>query len=328
MKHLFVVNPRSFRYNPGSMQHVISAIHRCFSDAGNEDYSVHISQFPRDAVGLIRSFVGEARKETAVRVYAVGGDGILFDCLNGVMGFKNTELAAIPYGRTNNFVRSFGKHSAARFRDLGLQISSPAVPIDVLKAGSNYAVNYCLVGTESLALRYACAFHDALDAKGRLARWLARCTYEAAYIVSGLLAACANAALLRQYYTVNVDGKDFSGRYRGLNIANGGYYAGRLHPVTGARLDDGVLHILFARGGSVPGALRLAPFYLWGRSTGASRRELFIEKARNISIRSDTPILIGLDDIVFYGTNLTVELLPGALRFVDVSAPGDNGGGQ
>ncbi|MDR2483009.1 MAG: hypothetical protein LBD08_05185 [Treponema sp.] len=327
MKHLFVVNPRSFRYNPGSMQHIISRIHQCFSGAESEDYFVHISQFPRDAVGLIRSFAGAARKETAVRVYAVGGDGILFDCLNGIMGFKNTELAAVPCGRTNSFVQSFGKHNAARFRDLRLQISSPAVPIDVMKAGSNYALNFCLAGTESLALRYACGFHEAMDANGRMGRWLARLLYEAAYIASGL-AACANAALLRQYYTISVDGEDLSGRYRGLNIANGGCYAGKLHPVTGARPDDGVLHILFAQGGSVPGTLGLLPFYLWKRHTGASRRELFIKKARTISIRSETPILIGLDDIVFYETSLTVELLPGALRFVDVSAPRGAGGAQ
>ncbi|MDR0624169.1 MAG: acylglycerol kinase family protein, partial [Treponema sp.] len=108
MHHLFILNPKSFR-RAREMDSLISSIDSYFKSVNQDNYKLYISRFPRDAIGAIRMFMAGIPEDSRVRVYAAGGDGILFDCLNGVVGFENAELAIMPFGITNNFVRSFGE---------------------------------------------------------------------------------------------------------------------------------------------------------------------------------------------------------------------------
>jgi hypothetical protein len=43
-----------------------------------------------------------------IRFYACGGDGTLYDVVNGAFGFKNVQVAVIPLGSGNDFIRLFG----------------------------------------------------------------------------------------------------------------------------------------------------------------------------------------------------------------------------
>jgi diacylglycerol kinase family enzyme len=91
--------------------------------------------------------------ETPVRLYAVGGDGILFDCLNGLIGLPKSELAAVPYGHTNDdFMSAFGEGIRDVFRNIPLQAAVPFIATDILHYGGDYAMNLCIVGIESAAL--------------------------------------------------------------------------------------------------------------------------------------------------------------------------------
>jgi len=126
--HLFILNPISF-WNMWKQTQVLNRIQSFFSTIDNNDYAIHISRFPRDAASFIPVFARALPKGTVLRVYAIGGDGILFDCLNGVMGIENAELASIPYGRTNDFIRGFGKNEDVFFKRLALQYNAPTIPL-------------------------------------------------------------------------------------------------------------------------------------------------------------------------------------------------------
>jgi diacylglycerol kinase family enzyme len=141
MKHLFIINPKSFRTRR-RLDQLIAGIDGYFKTRDQADYQIYISKYPRDAIGAIRSYMGAVPADITVTVNAVGGDGILLDCLNGIIIYSNTELAVVPYGVTNNFVRAFGEGREALFRDIGLQAISPAIPTDILKCGSNYAIDF------------------------------------------------------------------------------------------------------------------------------------------------------------------------------------------
>ncbi|MDR2304015.1 MAG: acylglycerol kinase family protein [Treponema sp.] len=97
-----------------------------------EEYDIRISRFPRHAIRTVWRYLTRAGPETNVRVYAVGGDGILFDCFNGLVGLPNAEFALIPRGRINDFVRSFGEGLADTFRDIPLLASAPTLPTVML----------------------------------------------------------------------------------------------------------------------------------------------------------------------------------------------------
>ena len=301
---------------------MIAEIHDFFSTEGPKDYGVYVSQFPWDATGYIHYYAKSLPKDTILRVYAVGGDGILFDCLNGVMDLPNVELGVLPYGQTNNFIQGFGKKIKPLFRDISLQFKSSTIPLDVIKVGSNYAFSFCIIGLEARALLYARKIQDDMGEGSRFSRWMKRRVYSSVYLAAGL-AACLNAKRLRQHYEINLDGEDLSGRYRSINIANGSFYAGGLCPVRGAMPNDGVMDILFAREGGRLRTIAQIPWFLWARY-GRSR-DFFLRQGRKIHIRSDEPILIGLDDIIFSSGELTVELIPSAVKFVDVTGQGYRG---
>ncbi|MDR2476588.1 MAG: hypothetical protein LBD18_02235 [Treponema sp.] len=318
MRHLFILNPKSFQ-NKRKMDFVISGIRECFKAAGSGDYVVHVSRFPREAIGLVYSCAGTLPEKATLRVYAVGGDGILFDCLNGAMAFTSpanrrrredapgvtVELAAIPYGRDNKFLRGFGKKSIASFRDISLQCKARTIPLDVMYDGANYALNSCVTGTEALAALNTYKLRDRMENGGSLLRLLETIFYKHLFYV-GELQARLGKKNIRQHYRVTLDGTDFSGQYRSFTIANTPWYKGNKCPVRTAMPGDGLLEILFANGNA--------------------SADFCIRQARKITIHSGEPVSYSLDGVVFFDTSLKIELLPAAIQFVDVTGRGYLGG--
>jgi len=321
IKHLFIINPRSF-WHSWKMDAVLAKIRNfieispdCQKKRPEGDYEIVISQFPRDAIGLIRSCVKNLPEGTALRVYAVGGDGILFDCLNGIMGISNAALGAIPYGRTNNFIRGFGRGTKSLFRDLSLQCTAPTIPMDVIHAGTNYALNHCVVGIEAEASRQAMAICYWMEQGNSLSQWLSRKLYVSIYFIGGV-AACLNKKLLNQRYEVTINEEVFNSHYREVSIFNSPYIGGCMHPINNALPNDGILDVILARSSGILRIHCLLPFYATGRHASFPRH-FTLRRGRKITIRSELPLLISLDDAVFFDTELTVNLLPGAVQFID-----------
>lgn len=326
IKHLFILNPRSFSHK-WKMRNLLLKINNYFKSQENrhnkKDYKIVISQFPRDAVGIIHFFARSHPKGTRIRVYAAGGDGILFDCLNGVMGIENADLAALPYGHTNSFLQGFGRQKMPLFQDLSLQCSAPAIPLDVIKSGNIYALSFCTIGVTSLAILKAQQIRDKLEAGGSISRWLSNRFYPQIYLV-GAVPAFFDKDMLQQQYEVQVDDEDLGGNYRGILMANGAYYGGVRHPARNARPDDGLLDIIFARSGKPLRSLALVPQYMKGHHHKFPG-EYMLRRARKISISSRQPILINFDEVVFHDTSITVEVLSRAVRFVDPTLQGYQG---
>ena len=73
------------------------------------------------------------------RIYAVGGDGLIHEIVQGIVGSDN-ELVVIPAGTGNDFIRSI-----ADSKDPGVllrkSLSLKAQPIDLIKANDIYCIN-------------------------------------------------------------------------------------------------------------------------------------------------------------------------------------------
>jgi diacylglycerol kinase family enzyme len=142
MKHLFVINPVSFP-KQSDMEAVIAEINRYFKVSDGE-YHIHISRFPRDGIRFVRKYI-EAARDEMVRVYAVGGDGIVFDCLNGMSDQPNAQLAIVPYGMYSDFLRVFGEGSQVRdaFRDIETMATTGTMAVDVMSLGLRRTLSFC-----------------------------------------------------------------------------------------------------------------------------------------------------------------------------------------
>ncbi|MDR2782895.1 MAG: hypothetical protein LBB48_03485 [Treponema sp.] len=309
MKHVFVFNPKSFAQKT-QMDYIIDTIGQFFRKQERPHFSIQISHFPRDAIGIIKREVTMADENETVRVYAVGGDGILFDCLNGIVGLPNMELAAVPYGKTNDFLRVFGADKMQFFRDIGALVSANALPTDVIAFGSNYAINTLTIGMESLAVVNMNNF--SRKHSGLLNRFTF--LYNFLFTISSMTA-LFDHVVLRQQYNIVIDNVDFSGEYSGINIANGPCYGGNKSAAPMARPDDGILHTLLFKPLGILGTLFVLPNYFKGKIPSNCKLLL----AKKLEIRSELPLQIQADGEIFFDTNLTIEVKPAAVRFVAVN---------
>jgi diacylglycerol kinase family enzyme len=320
---LFIVNPKSFWKKTKQNQVVFNSIHQFFKETGNNDYDIHISQFPRDAMGFIPLFAKDLPDTTTLRVYAVGGDGILFDCLNGIMGLKNAELAVIPYGHTNNFIRGFDKNERNLFRQLPYQYNAPAIPLDVIRCGNHYALNYCVFGIEAEALRQTEKIREQMENSHFFNQWLSRKFYTALFF-AGKLVAHGDKKLLYQQYEINIDGEKFNDTYQGISVFNSPYYSEFFHPINTAMPNDGILDILTIRSSGFFQNFLQYPMYASGNYQ-MSPLNFILRQGKKISVHSKNVVLMSMDGVVFFEPKFEIELLPAAVKFVDASKHGYKG---
>ena len=320
VKHLFILNPQAF-WNKWKQDKVLANIHAFFSSSGN--YEIFESRFPRDAVNFIPLYAKDLSKDITLRVYAIGGDGILFDCLNGLIGVKNAELGVIPYGLTNNFVRGFGKNAKDLFRNIEKQSKAASVPFDVIRCGNNYSLNYCIVGVEAEAIRHAEQSRKKPKRTNSLYKWLFKKFYNLFYYIGALVAHLRKKVLKHQYEMI-IDGEIFKGPCLGVSVFNAAYYGNNLHPAKKAMPNDGILDIIIVRGHIMLRTFGIIFSYIKGRYYKFPK--IFKKKEGvKIKICSLNPIIYSMDNISFFDNELDIELMPDAVRFIDATGYGYKG---
>jgi YegS/Rv2252/BmrU family lipid kinase len=306
MKHVFVFNPKSFP-DKSRMDSIVDNIGQFFRRQERPHFSILVSLFPRDAVGGVRKEVKNAEEGETVRVYAVGGDGILFDCLNGIMGLPDTELASVPYGSSNDFIRAFGEGKADLFRNITALTSAKTLQTDVMAFGSNYAINTCTIGLESLSVikmsKFARQHHSFLNRLSFL--------YGPMLFMESLVSQF-DQQVINQPYDIVIDSIDFSGKFSTINIANGPCYGGTKSVAPMARPDDGFLNVtLFKSIGSIRTTL-VMPSYLKGKTPSNCK----VIRAKKVELHSKSPLQMQMDGEIFFDTDITIEIKPAAVQFV------------
>jgi diacylglycerol kinase family enzyme len=322
IKHLFIINPKSF-WKKTKQNQIVVRIHEFFREAENTEYEIFVSRFPRDAVGFIPAFAKNLPESTILRVYAVGGDGILFDCLNGIVGLENAELAAVPYGYTNNFIQGFSKNERFLFRMLSRQYDAPTIPMDIMRCGKSYGLNYCVTGLEAEEVYHAEQLRGRMEKGHSLSQWMGRRLYTQFYYL-GALAAIGDKKLLQQQYEVEIDGEKYNDSYQGFSIFNSPYYGGNLHPINNAMPNDGILDMLTIQNWGFLRTMGAFPLYTRGYHK-MFPRNFMLKQGKKISIRSEETLRLCIDGEIFYESELDVEILPAAIKFVDVTKHGYRG---
>ena len=330
-KHLFIINPRSFLHFK-DINRVIAEISRCFGRAEGEPpasnalpdlpsfysaespYAIHLSRFPRDAVIIIRKYIALAGAETPVRVYAVGGDGVVFDCLNGIAGLPRAELAIVPRGTGVDSLRAFGgREFVPVLWSIAEQIKAPAVPADIIDCGNIYALNSCAVGIEAKTVIRS---YPVLKAFWRIKRRFALFS-RAILGIAGLLEMFDRDSM-DQRYRVQIDDEEIEGAMPFIHIANSPGYPVHKSLLPEAVPDDGFLDMVAGWKTSLATRLLFLPGYLRGQHGKFSTYSVY-RKVRSVSVSSDRPLCIILDGDVFFATSINVQVLPQAVR---IASPG------
>ena len=312
-EHIFVVNPRSFQRR-SDMDFMLNAIDGAFKKLGNPGYRIHISRYPRDAIGAVNNYCQNLPPQKPARIYAVGGDGILFDCLNAVMGHKNTELAIVPYGRENDFMRAFGEGLDSLFRDVAAQAVSPSIPTDVMYCDGNYSLNFVSIGMESVSVMWK----TELIKRFKRMRNVISALNHGIYYVSAALGAF-NEGFKNQYYKILADGEKLDGLYTTIHVANGPCYGKTMTPTGESVPDDGLLELVVGFARSAVDIFGIMTDLCYGRHTGNkySKKESFKHRlVRELDISSDEPLIVNLDGEIFFESKMKIRIIPGGVRVV------------
>jgi diacylglycerol kinase family enzyme len=324
--HLFIVNPNSF-HRKIDMDTALAAVEDTLAKYEGIRSRIHISRFPRDAMGAVSRYISESASNRPLRVYAVGGSGIVFDCLNAVMGLNGAELAIVPFGRENEYLRTLGHAAEDKFRDIAAQMTSASIPADVICCNGNYAVDCCAIGLESQGKRLRMGFFRystrLRNAFGVLGASITK--------ITNLLGAMSGD-YFSQNYAIVADGERLDGSYSAIHISKGPCFEGAAMPTNesahGDRAatptnesahGDGRLELVIGRAKTRFSAVTLLPGISGGSRYGLMNTEKmgFTHRfVKSADISSDRPMIVSLDSEIFYETAINVRIIPGGARII------------
>lgn len=148
MKHYFVENPVSGKNNKIDIvnEMIIPAAKRA-----GIDYEVYSTKERGDGIRFVKEMCEKANGEP-VRFYAVGGDGTLYEVVNGAVGYPNAQVTVIPKGSGNDYIRLFGEREQFLNVDNlieGIPLQVDAVEIDDGSGWKEYGINQASMGFDA-----------------------------------------------------------------------------------------------------------------------------------------------------------------------------------
>lgn len=295
MRYAFIINPAAGK---GKAIKKLGREIAEYCSLHKLEYSVQITS----AVGDARRFAEEhARKGDEVTVFLAGGEGTVFEALNGVIGYDNVTLAVIPIGSANDFLKYFPREKKQSFKNLEDQISGKPIKMDVIKAGEYYCLNGCSAGMDAIVAKYMSDFRRIPLISGSMAYNLA--------IVKCFL------GKIGCRLTLKADGKDLGNRSCLFAVvANGPAYGGGYLAAKEAVPFDGKLNFTIVDNISKLKILRFIGRYKKGNVDGLS----FVHKdeCESFSVRSDSSVPVNLDGEIFEVKEMDFSIIKGAVKFL------------
>lgn len=257
--------------------------------------------------GEIAELTERAVADGAALLVVVGGDGTVFETVNGLMRSgapADVEVAILPRGTGTDFVRTFGipgdldralriaREGAVRAVDVG---HASFVAWDGTPAESYFA-NFAGAGISGAIARRANASSKA--AGGRISfMWATLAVF---------------AGWKAEAVTLTVDGERRAGPMFEVLATIGEYAAGGMRVTPGARPDDGLLDVLTIGDVTKTDFVLTFPKIYKGRHVSHPKIEVL--RGRSVRIETEEPLPVALDGEQPGTTPLAVGLLPGALR--------------
>lgn len=296
MKHIFIVNPAA---GAADADAELTPKIRSYARKAGIDFEIHRT-LNKQEVGVYcrqRSENGEN-----VRFYACGGDGTLCDVANAVAKLPNVEIALYPCGSGNDFARNFT--DPEKLLDFGSLIAGQAVPVDLIRHGSGYAVNMLNIGVDCDVVSEASELKRVRGLGGSMS-----------YIV-GAAKVLSRGRTYRMSY--EEDGRLKEEELFLAAIGNGRYCGGGFCSAPDAELDDGKLDILLIRPLRGLKMLQMLLKYRGGTHLKDKEADKYIifKRVERFSLYPSEPVNVSIDGEVmpFEGGEFVSE--PGAIRIV------------
>lgn len=294
MKHIFVINPVAGKGKAAAA--IIPKIKQVCAESG-VDYELYLTTKAGDGIDYVRKM---AQTGEQIRFYACGGDGTLYEIVNGAYGCENAQVAVVPLGSGNDFIRLFG--TIDDFLVLNNQINGVPVELDVIKCGDEIAINQCSMGLDAEVCAKQASFKK-----------LPLMTGEGAYVASSLYGLMRKVS---NVFTVSIDGGEPQTKTCLFCVAaNSRWYGGGFMAAPNAFPDDGMLDLMVVE--KTISRLKLVTLlndYKAGKHLDWPFTHMV--RGKKMTIHCDTPAAVNVDGECHYVKDCTFEIVEKGITFV------------
>lgn len=310
MKHLIVFNPGSGKNNEQA-ESFRNLINEKFAGL---DFEVYETTGPRSVIPFLQKYLKE-QKDT-VRVYACGGDGTVHEVANALVGFENAELAILPIGTGNDFVKYYGvtNENIEQYRDFEPLIKGEAQPIDLSKISGDgleepwYSINVINFGFDAI-----------VGARGNY------------YKEHGLPADAKEGTNPYDYalkhdamkhgrfnnIEVYADGEKLNEKQLLLaTLAQGQFVGGQFKCAPKSKNNDGLIDVCVLKTMTFLGLGMIIGTYTKGKHLDRPRKKIVYRQAKQIKFNSPEDFDVCVDGEMIKGNNFVVEVVPNAIKLV------------
>lgn len=255
-----------------------------------------------NAPGHARELAEQAASAGKRRFLSVGGDGTASEVVNGLMAAgvaRECELAMLPVGTGNSFLRDFGIANVEAACEAIARGKSRS--IDVLKVthaeGEIHFINTMGTGFVADAGELTNARFKSLGAAG----------YVAAVLV------CI-ARLKYEHNTLKYDGALDEAETVLTSFSNSQYTGGTMWMAPDANTADGMLDIV--RAGRLRRGELTAAFVQIFKGTHTKHEKVWTRQVARVEFIRPTRQAVLIDGDLFHLTPLAIDVLPAAIRLI------------
>jgi diacylglycerol kinase (ATP) len=261
----------------------------------------HVDVLQTSRAGDATSLVSEADLSVCDGIVSAGGDGTLFEVLNGLYSHKKEHrvpLAVLPVGTGNAFARELELLPGDWKKGVGIIRRQRTKRVDVGRvrtpAETFHFLNIIGAGLPVDAMRTA-----------RKLKIIGGSAYT--------LATLWRAIQLKSYpFVLEIDGEEFVQESMFVEISNTRYTGTSFLIAPSAILDDGLLDVTLVRKLSRSRLLRLFPTIYKGQHV--EFEEVLCRQAREIRISAPCDLTLAPDGEFHGSTPATISCLPGDLE--------------
>ncbi|MBQ6713918.1 MAG: diacylglycerol kinase family lipid kinase [Clostridia bacterium] len=292
MRYLFFINPVAGKGK--GQEKIAESIKNYFKENGG-DYRIIVTEHKGHAQKLAKI---EAETGEQITMFACGGEGTVFEVLNGVVGYDNVTLGVLPCGSANDFLKYFGESKS--FLKIDSQMNGGSVEMDIIKAGDYYCLNGCSVGMDAVVAREMSTFKKWPLVSGSFAYTLA--------IVKTFLGKLGITA------NISVDGeKPQKKNCLFAVVANGPYYGGGFMGAPDAVPFDSKLD--FTLVDNIPKSKILKFIGLYKKGLHKILDCCHIKNCGSMDFTADKPIPVNLDGEIIETAKMHFEIIKKGIKF-------------
>lgn len=300
MKHIFIINPTAGKSD--QTKYIANMVNTIFMEEDIEGtYRIEVTKGVHDATDIARHY---AMSNEPVRIYSCGGDGTLNEIVNGIVHYENVELAPVPIGSGNDFVKSFDQNAITAFLDLKALIKASARKIDLLEVNGHFSINVINIGFDSSIAQNMVRFKRLPLVGGAKA-------YDISVFYSFMTS-------IKNRFEIIADGIRLPHKnYTFAVMANGQYYGGSYRAAPLSDMQDGLIDLVLIPSVSRLKILQLMNVYKRGDHLQEQYQKIVhYRQCHEVQVEADHEINVCIDGEIKKLKNPKIIVHPNHLKLV------------